>query len=225
MPVHPRHRVVHVHIPKTAGTSIGRLFRDAGDFEWNNAHWYGQVVRDGHHVELQHLTWREICDRSNHEFDDFARFATVRDPYQRLISEFHWRCAVGGDDSPLRQFATFDDLVAAIPLDLEHEWHQYASMADRWHANLLIHLRPQWHFVADVADERDRSIDIVRFEHLRAELNPLLERWLVGARPAERPHRPKPLGDYFTDESLAVVNCVYARDFDWFGYPMHSELP
>ena len=65
----------------------------------------------------------------------------------------------------------------------------------------------------------------MRFEHLRAELNPLLERWLVGARPAERPHRPKPLGDYFTDESLAVVNRVYARDFDWFGYPMHSELP
>lgn len=191
----------------------------------DNAHWYGQVVRNGHHVELQHLTWSELGELSGYEFEQFARFATVRDPYQRLISEFHWRTMVGGSGSHVQRFATFDDLIAAIPLDLNHEWHQYASLADQRHTNLLVHLRPQWHFLADAADARDDSIEIVRFEHLEAELAPLLERWHVAGRLTPRPYEPKILADYFTPESLTVANCVYAQDFDWFGYPMHTELP
>lgn len=224
MPIHPHHLVAHVHIPKTAGTSIGSLFESVGDFRARNDHWYGHAERDGRHYELQHLTHAELTRLSGHRYDSFATFAVVRDPYQRLISEFHWRRAVAGNEgSFIRAFEAFDEFMAAVPLDLDHAWEQYISLADQSHANLLIHLRPQWQYLCDASGDRVESIEVVRFEQLADELNELLGRWNVDARLTPRPKRPASIADHFTRETLAVANQVYARDFDWFGYPMLTE--
>ena len=109
-------------------------------------------------------------------------------------------------------------MVAAIPVDLGHNWSRCIAVANRDHANVLIHLRPQWHDVCDAAGRRDPEVEIVRFERLRDDLELLYRRWSVESRPFQQPRPPSDLAEYYTAESLAVVNSVYDRDFEWFGY-------
>ncbi len=223
MPVHPNHRVVHLHIPKTAGTQVGDIFAELGDMSWEREHWYGTTVIDGRHVELQHLSLVELREFSHREFDSYHTFAVVRDPYQRLISEYHWRHRSRGlDPLVVRPVDTFEELVASIPWDLDHNWSRYAALADGPHANLLTHLRPQWQSVCDSAGRRDPAVQIVHFERLGEELTPLLQRWHVPVAPPWHHRAPRNLAEYFTPETMAVVNRVYAQDFEWFGYELRT---
>jgi hypothetical protein len=202
------------------------MFAGLGDFEPNSRGWFGETLQHGRWYELQHLSLLELRELSQHDFDTFDTFAVVRDPYQRLISEYHWRRRLTeGGSKDILPFDTFADLVAAIPLDLDHHFHRYISLADRLHANLLVHLRPQWHAVCDTSGRPDPTVDIVHFERLHNELAPLLHRWHVDGQLAGPTAVSRSLGDYFTDETLAVVNHVYARDFEWFGWTTWMTTP
>lgn len=227
MPVYRNHRVAHIHIPKTAGTTIERQFAELGDMHWNASSFFGRIRRPDRWYEDQHLTLCELRALSRDAARWFDTFAVVRDPYQRLLSEYHWRRAlvyeVGTKD--LIGFESLDAMVAAIPQDLDHNWHRYIGMADRDHANLLIHLRPQWQYVCDQAGRLDESVAILRFEQLRDDLEPLYLRWHVHSRPFGPTPATLDLADHFTDESLAIVNAVYARDFEWFGYERFEVVP
>ena len=227
MPVYRNHRVAHIHIPKTAGTTIERQFAELGDMHWNASSWHGRVRRPDRWYEDHHLTLCELGALSLDATRWLDTFAVVRNPYQRLLSEYHWRRAlvyeVGTKD--LIGFESFDTMVAAIPLDLDHNWHRYIAMADRDRANLFIHLRPQWHYVCDAAGRPDASVTIVRFEQLRDDLEPLYRRWHVHSRPFGPTPPTLDLAEHFTDESLSIVNAVYARDFEWFGYERFEVVP
>ena len=220
MPVYRNHRVAHLHIPKTAGTTLETQFAELGDMHWNTRSWYGRIKRADRWYEDHHLSLNELRQLSAGDITGMDTFAVVRNPYQRLISEYHWRHAlVFGQNAPdLTAFESFDALIAAIPLDLPHNWSRYISLADRDHANVLIHLRPQWQYVCGAPGQLDPTVEIVRFERLRDDLEPLYRRWSVPTRPFRQPLQPRALADYYTDASLAVVNQVYGRDLEWFGY-------
>ena len=227
MPVYRNHRVTHLHVPKTAGTTLEEQFAELGDMHWNPASWYGQRRRPDRWYEDHHLSLCELRELSVGEFTSFDTFAVVRNPYQRLISEYGWRHhLVYERNAPdLTGFESFDALVAAIPLDLADNWSRYIATADRDDANVLIHLRPQWQYVCDSSGRPDPAVEIVRFERLAEDLEPLYRRWGVPSRPFQQPREPLDLADYYTDESLAVVNQVYERDFEWFGYERVEKLP
>ncbi len=227
MPVYRNHRVAHVHIPKTAGTTIEQQFADLDDMQWNARSWYGRTRRPDRWYEDHHLSLVELHELSRGDTAGLDTFAVVRNPYQRLISEYHWRRRLVVDDHApdLTAFETFDALVAAIPLDLAHNWSRYISLADRDHANVLIHLRPQWQYVCDASGQLDPAVEIVRFERLRDDLEPLYRRWHVPSRPFGEARKPLDLADYYTDQTLAVVNQVYDRDFEWFGYERIQTVP
>ncbi len=220
MPVYRAHRVAHIHIPKTAGTTIEQQFADLGDMPWNTSSWYGRIRRPDRWYEDHHLTLCELRQRSPDEVRWLDMFAVVRNPYQRLISEYRWRHKLVFEQKvpELTAFESFDAMIAAVPRDLAHNWYRYIAVADRDHANVLVHLRPQWQYVCDATGRLDPRVEIVRFERLRDDLEPLYRRWGVASRPFGGPSAPFDLAEYYTDESLAVVNAVYERDFEWFGY-------
>jgi hypothetical protein len=220
MPVYQNHRLVHLHIPKTAGTTLETQFAELGDMHWNTRSWYGRIKRADRWYEDHHLSLNELRDLSNGNISGLDILAVVRNPYQRLISEYHWRHrrVFGHNALDLTAFESFGALVAAIPLDLSHNWSRYISLADRDHANVLIHLRPQWQYVCGASGKLDPAVEIVRLERLHHDLEPLYRRWRVPTRPFHHQPPQRPLADYYTDASLAVVNQVYGRDLDWFGY-------
>lgn len=225
MPLYRRHRLAHVHIPKTAGTAVEALFRQLDGADDPGHVWIGEGRRDGRWFEYQHFTAGELDRFSGGESLACDRFAIVRDPYQRLISEFLWRRTVSHSypDSFVTAFDSFESFLDAIPSDVDSGWERHIVDADRSTANLLIHIRPQHHFLRGADGSIDETIERIPYEALPGALTAwLAERGI----PNDHLHRPPVhvLQRFFTPASLQLVNERYARDFELLGYPKIEQL-
>ena len=224
MPIYHHHRLVHIHIPKTGGTAVSRLFDQRGDMQRNPHGLYGERFSHNRWFEFQHLTAGEIRTQTDRNFTGYDWFALVRDPYQRLISDYRWRTSIAAayPDSPIEAYDSFDAFIAAIPSDLEHQWHIHIEGADKTRANLLIHTRPQYHFLADTDIVTDTSITILRFEDLPGSISPFLSDRGIKSHELRRP-KNHPVAEYYTTHTISRVNDIYARDFEMLSYPMIDE--
>jgi hypothetical protein len=222
MPVYHNHKLIHIHIPKTAGTAIEGFFHRIGDMEWGPKSWVGQEKRNGRWHEYQHLSLVELRSLAGLMFPDFASFAVVRDPYTRLISDFAWRQSIKKSypNSPTQFFDSFDAFLYAIPKDINTRWSDHIHGADQKWANFLIHVRPQYQFVLD-HKENCLVDDILRYESLDQDIALFLKRFGLHADNIRSPRIRIP-GKYFSCEQINRVNEIYARDFELFSYSKAS---
>ena len=78
-------KLIFIHIPKTGGTTIE---------EYMNAikkptlrHGYG-VFKN---IVFQHFRWNDYIDFMGIDsFNNYTKFSIVRNPYERIISEYYW---------------------------------------------------------------------------------------------------------------------------------------
>ena len=77
-------KCIFVHIPKCAGTSMEQFLKDYG----NNEIEYFGVFKNR---SLHHLTAYELLmSLRKKKFSKYYRFSIVRNPYDRLLSEYYW---------------------------------------------------------------------------------------------------------------------------------------
>lgn len=87
---------IYVHIPRTAGQSIERAYLGKHGLDWNTRQ--ALLLRAKNDDEqgppfLAHLTAEQYTDYGYIEqdkFDSYYKFATVRNPYDRMISFMRW---------------------------------------------------------------------------------------------------------------------------------------
>jgi len=218
MPVYHRSRLIHIHIPKTGGTAIERFFHSIGDMVWGKESWLGQEYLHERWYEFQHLSMSELLSFTS-EYRAFHSFAVIRNPYSRLVSEFHWRHPILQQrDAPLLSFDSFADLVWAIPSQIGTQWRECLAGADRRRSNFLIHVRPQHHYVC-LPNGNQVVMELLRFERLQEDFNELLGRYGMRTDLITKP-RERNLADYYDRELLDRVNSIYSRDFALGGYEM-----
>lgn len=218
MPVFYAYRLVHIHIPKTAGTAIETYFHDIGHLKWGYLSWTGSGYGHGRWYEYQHLSMYELRTLSNAAFDGYRSFAVVRDPYSRVISEFLWRCWIRSQypNASIEFFDSFKTFLESIPKDIDSQWLNHMQGADRKWANFLIHVRPQYHYVDD-GEGKSLVDDILNFESLDQDMARLLNPYGLNADRFRAPEI-RDLKHYYTSALLDVVNEIYAKDFDRFRY-------
>jgi chondroitin 4-sulfotransferase 11 len=87
MPILKNHNAIFVHIPKTGGTSVLRMFGlelEVKDFDI----YYHQ----DDFFEYDHSTATFLKSRIDiNIWDSCYKFALTRNPYERLVSEFFWK--------------------------------------------------------------------------------------------------------------------------------------
>lgn len=76
-------KCIYIHIPKTAGTSIEQFLKDNGK---NSIDYLG--VRNNR--SLHHLLAIELRKELPFLFKKYYKFSLVRNPYDRLLSEYYW---------------------------------------------------------------------------------------------------------------------------------------
>lgn len=188
-----RHRAIFIHVPKNAGLSIGKGFG------------MGEI---GH---APAFAYRAADPRF---YDQAFCFAVVRNPWDRLVSAYHY----------LRHGTRYDVDVKwrerHLPrhLDFRSFVRSLESRAVRARIMAFPHFAPQWHFLAD----RHGDVivdDLIRFERLHEGLTAAAARLGIRYRPqrtnASR-HRPYP--EYYDDATVALVGELYRRDVELFDY-------
>ena len=209
MPVSVEHSFVFVHIPKTGGTSIQVALRGAaitlglvGMSTPDQREKLGITDAWLHHIpaiELRHILGTAAWDR-------FFKFAFVRNPWERLVSLYHFQ----------------RDQFAASP-DFRQRWPEIAARFATTHSfGEWLRGGPGPTLQLDrIADREGRLlVDFVgRFEQIERDFSYVQQR--IGIM-ASLPHllrsEHRPYRDYYDDEAHDLVAHHYRRDIEGFGY-------
>lgn len=215
-----------VHIPKTAGQSIEQFFMDRLNLDWDRDREILLLQSNSDPSlgteKLAHLSASEYVDCghvSPEEFSGFFKFSFVRNPWERILSEYRYRNYF--------QHRSFRDFVLnKLP---KPGWDdQYR------------HVMPQY----DMLHDRNGKlmVDFVgRFETLQQDFDRVCER--LGISDSVLPHRNRSdkksrglkrkirnalylngenrltaLEEFYDEETRAAVAEYYRHDIEAFGY-------
>jgi hypothetical protein len=220
MPVYHKHKLAHIHIPKTAGTVIETYFHEIGDMKWGPESWVGQANIHGRWYEFQHLSLQELRSLAHGAFDEYMSFAVVRNPYTRMISDYLWRRRIQhqSPNSATQFFDSFGTFLNAIPKNINTNFWRHVLGADKKKANFLIHIRPQYQYISD--SDGNCSVDeILKFERLHLDMARLLKRYGLSTNRFKSPQIID-LKEYYNRTQLDLVNEIYAKDFAYYAYEM-----
>jgi hypothetical protein len=187
-----------IHIPKTAGTTIHELF--------------GIEVRErGPHIPAYAYRWASPAF-----FDHAFKFAVVRNPWDRMVSAFHflkearWPDDKVWSDRHLKGVDTFADFLEA----LRRPFFRNLVRSE-------LHFHPQVGFVADLKG-RLLVDQVIYFENLAPGLRRVADRLQlqlpdVGVEQLNASERGD-YRDYYDTRGRELVGRMYARDIETFGY-------
>lgn len=200
-------KTIFVHIPKTAGTSIEVLLLGHTGLKLENLFGIDTIKNKA----LQHLTAKEIRDLSSiKDFSSYFRFSFVRNPYDRMISEYFW-CQISGIGyKHNQQFSNFLAYAEDIVSSGNYSKNLYTD-----------HFMPQYKFVYD--DEMNLLVDFVgRFENLNKDVDIIRKKLNITAiLPHEHSTQQKKDFVITEDDKKRIYN-MYEKDFKLF-YPSDSK--
>ncbi len=203
-----RLRCIFVHIPKCGGSSIGRaLF---GTYNGN----------------LMPLASYQMI-YSSADFEDFFKFAIVRNPFDRLLSGYHFAKHGSGDVPPVgertQQVGTLSKPANVDSVELYEDFEHFVTdWVTPANVRLFEHFRPQHRFAC--SPDGRLGLDYVgRFESIGESFRVVAER--LGVEP-ELPHErrtntsdaTKRYADHYTPAMRRIVERVFARDLQLFDY-------
>ena len=220
------YKCLFVHVPKTAGQSIEQFFMDRLGLDWDADRaevLLGDNPDPSRGTEkLAHLSAHEYVSEgfiSLEEFDSLFKFSFVRNPFERIVSEYRYR-----NYFHHRSFSDF--VLHKLP---EPGWD------DKYR-----HVMPQYEMLYSPGGEC--LVDFVgRFENLQADFDEVCGR--LGITDSELPHRnpsnkksrnlkrrfrnrlfrngeneKKNYTEFYDDRTLEAVTEYYRKDIEAFGY-------
>ncbi|WP_281268985.1 sulfotransferase family protein [Sphingomonas gilva] len=195
-PVNDRLRMIFIHVPKTAGSSMTAAL---GGGRQRNIPLVRYAAYD-----------RKRCA-------DYFKFCFVRNPWDRLLSAYSYlrsRIGLGGSDASwveanMADLRTFEQFVTAIGRD-DAQARQLMS---------YMHFMPQHRWLT-LEPHGEPYIDFVgRFERLDQDLAAVADRLGLSIqlehrrKSAHRPYREE-----YDERMRGIVARLYSRDIELFGY-------
>ena len=213
MIISPMRKFIFVHIPKTGGTSMALALEvraGAGDIligDTPKAKARKHRLRT-HSCEGRLWKHSRIADIAGlaaaEPLDDFFVFTIVRDPWDRVLSLYHWL--------RVQNFAHVSvDRAKAL------SFRDFVSDAEI--AAMLLN-DPVRAYTTD-ASGQDRASAVLRFEQIEAELAPIEKQlgFKIGPLPhVNRSKRPANIRAAYDAESAGRVARYFAEDISRFGY-------
>lgn len=188
-------KIVFIHIPKTAGNSIIKSL-------------FGMPAT-GHHRASQYQKFSAI------QFEDSFKFAFVRNPWDRLVSAYHY-LKQGGigvydiefRDKYLSNFNNFDDFLHKLSDPL------FSARITRWP-----HFKPQTTYL--LCQDNKISIDFMgRFETIQNDYEEICRILRISRKlNTENSSNHKDYRTYYRSSRLIeIVSDVYAADCELLNY-------
>jgi hypothetical protein len=210
MPASYSNNFIFVHIPKCAGSSVRKAFRNAGvqlDLEGlalpEHRIRYGITENWLHHMpasELKRVLPEQFWAQS-------FKFAFVRNPWDRLVSKYHFNRRMRSINPQFSQRRP--EWTAAL---------DQSSNFDEWIRLGIDYVRPMMGFVID--EKGHLLVDFVgRHENLQHDFGHICQRLGIhAALPHEMKSEHKHYRDYYTTETREIVQRQFAKEIDFFKY-------
>ena len=184
------HRFIFVHINKTGGTSIEKVFVPQAD------------QKD---VRYKHASAAYYRRKFPIRFWRYFKFAFVRNPWDWLVSRYHW----SRDRQHLFDYS-FEEMLArmaqGVPLAADAAWLQNEA------------LLPQVERLS--IGGRIRVDYVGRYENLQPDFDTVCARLSIEPRMLSHTFKTDhgSYVDYYDDASRKIVERLYAADIAAFGY-------
>ena len=199
MPISDQHECVFVHIPRTGGTTIEKLLgihRDWPEIDLEVFH--GRYEFDDDYYHLQHMSYPEMGTvRDISHSREYFKFTIVRNPWERLVSEYFWQ--------NLQDSISFPEFVSRAARIVKNRIKLKGAYC---------HFRPQFEFLSNDLDR------VLRFENFTNEVKMILQ--LIGSDIHEVPHFGKTkhaqYSNFYDAEMINAVAEIYRVDIERFGY-------
>lgn len=178
-----------IHITKCAGTTIEELGKN------NNIFW-GQYHKE-------YGWWHQIFStKPKYLKDKYNWFMVVRNPYDRIISEYY--CKWGGQ--------------GRIKNDTVEDFNKFLLYKIKHRDMIGHHYTEQYKYL-----DENYDIKILKFENLKNEFNQLMNEYNLDIKFDK--HYNKSQNKKFTlsdlsKELIELINQVYKKDFEEFNYKM-----
>ena len=192
MPYCDEKRVVFLHVPKTGGTTIKRIF---GIDKLNNS---DPTIRPS----LQHLTCTLLRNEMGAEkYDQYYKFAFVRNPWARIVSDYFWRQQLP-KKRPVLPFSEFVLNAQSLVRSGNYYDQEFGD-----------HFIPQINYTTDVDD-------VFSFESFAESVHTVAEKLNVQIDPISS-KEPKPYDkywQYYDQKSRLIIAEIYAEEIEQFGF-------
>ena len=206
-------RYIFIHIPKTGGTALTRalearamkddvIVADTPKGRRRRARLKG-VATAGR--LWKHATLADIRGlASDAEIAAFFTFTLVRNPWDRMVSYYHW-------------LRTQNFAHPAVALAKTRDFSAFLNAAET-QASIAAHPYRRYVTTADAAERCDLFI---RLEHFDQEVRPLETRLGFRLSPlavTNRSDRARDWRGYYNDHDAGIVATICAEDIARFGY-------
>lgn len=203
-------RCIFIHIPKCGGTSIENIIWPNLEDRSEENLWMGFVSKYHNKYQtggLQHLLAVQVMEEVGMDiFNSFYKFAIVRNPWDRIVSQFAY-------------MQVRPDLMDFLGMSPDTEFKSYLDLIQtKQHVQWM----QQTHFILD--RNRKLLVDKVgRMETFQSDSTEILNKVGFANDQFEIKHtnksKRKEIDFYYSDaESVQMVRDIYADDIEFFGY-------
>ena len=200
MPYFKEANLLFIHIPKTGGTSFEEYMITKTPISLHSKiDDYKLPDPELQKATMQHQRYQTLYEHRDLLKIDFhnnlKKIAFVRNPYERIMSDIFW--------------LKFDDKNASQEQICDTIRNYYFDRDDIDNHNM-----PQYRFVTDENENLIPDITILKMENLTDELRK------YGFTDYDGPTHTTSYMKYLNKESIEIINTVYKKDFELFGYEM-----
>jgi hypothetical protein len=199
--INEKHKFIFIHIPKTGGTSIEKLFSNAScRWDWT------------HNLWKQHRSIWQLKEIYKIPIDDYYKFTVVRNPWDKAVSGYTWWTT---SKYPIFRNVKSKSLKDYLLVQNGFEKFNHLNNKATGRGD---HFNTQYSFVEI---NGDCQMDcIIKFENLQEDFNIICDK--IGIPQQKLPHKNKTnhkhYTEYYNEETKQIVAEKYAKDIEYFGY-------
>lgn len=202
-----KRKILFLHIPKTGGTTVEKMIFPNHSFstEPDYSTLYGWDDRFGW---LNHLTMDQIIELCpNLDLREYLIVTVVRNPWDRLVSEYHWKSSISGLQ------ISFIEYVRLLHLGETESIQEYYRSPIAFEQ----HIRPQVHYFGQSIED---AATILRFENFEHEVKEMLRECCVTSEsiPRIRTSIHAHYTHYYNSRTIDMVGNLYPDDVKRLNY-------